>query len=245
MMFTVALVGPDGAGKTTISRRMARMLPLPIKYIYMGRGRGSSNHLLPTTRFIEMLKGRRKGDVGAGSKRGLTDEPVPRAQSKLKRFAVNFKMTLGTINQICEECFRQGLTWYYQRRGNIVMFDRHFSFDFQVNSLVTNNAENSPGRRLHGFFLNRVYPRPDMVIYLDAPSEVLFNRKFEGTPARLEQQRQCFSQLGKQIKNFFVLDASQPEDEVAQSAANLIWAFHQAKLKPGTRARAKAVKADL
>ena len=32
-LFSVALVGPDGSGKTTISRRLRETLPLPIKYV--------------------------------------------------------------------------------------------------------------------------------------------------------------------------------------------------------------------
>ena len=55
-MFTVALIGPDGAGKTTIGKRIEHTLPLPVKYVYMGVNLDSSNHMLPTTRLIKALK---------------------------------------------------------------------------------------------------------------------------------------------------------------------------------------------
>jgi shikimate kinase len=31
--FTVALIGPDGAGKTTVARRLQRELALPVEYV--------------------------------------------------------------------------------------------------------------------------------------------------------------------------------------------------------------------
>src|SRR5439155_10211002 len=54
--FTVALIGPDGAGKTTVSRRIEQSLPVPVKYIYMGVNTDASNVMLPTTRAIHALK---------------------------------------------------------------------------------------------------------------------------------------------------------------------------------------------
>src|SRR5437667_23836 len=50
--FTVALIGPDGAGKTTIGRRLEKSLPLPVRYLYMGVNAEASNALLPTTRVL-------------------------------------------------------------------------------------------------------------------------------------------------------------------------------------------------
>jgi len=35
-MFSVAVVGPDGSGKTTICRRLRDTLGLPTRYVYMG-----------------------------------------------------------------------------------------------------------------------------------------------------------------------------------------------------------------
>src|SRR5215216_3612604 len=53
---SVALVGPDGAGKTSITRRVAELLPLPNRVIYMGVNLESSSLMLPTTRLLLMGK---------------------------------------------------------------------------------------------------------------------------------------------------------------------------------------------
>src|SRR2546429_8516470 len=63
-MCPVALVGADGAGKSTIGRRLAATLPLPIKYLYMGDNADSANRLLPTTRLLRLVRRVARGRPG-------------------------------------------------------------------------------------------------------------------------------------------------------------------------------------
>ena len=63
-MTTVALIGPDGAGKTTVARKLADVLPVPVRYLYMGVSTDSSNVMLPTTRIIAArIRSRRDSDA--------------------------------------------------------------------------------------------------------------------------------------------------------------------------------------
>ncbi|MGH3470565.1 MAG: hypothetical protein ACRDPG_00785, partial [Nocardioidaceae bacterium] len=60
--FTVALVGADGAGKSTVSRMLTRTaLPRPVKRIYMGVNLEASTLMLPTTRLLLAAKRARGG----------------------------------------------------------------------------------------------------------------------------------------------------------------------------------------
>ena len=73
---TVALVGPDGAGKSTISARLRQAaLPAPVKTIYMGVNLEASTLMLPTTRLLLAAKRARGGrpDLVASSLRDVTD----------------------------------------------------------------------------------------------------------------------------------------------------------------------------
>ena len=55
-MFAVAVIGADGAGKTTVTKRLLETLPVRMKYLYMGWNPESSNFALPTSRLMLHLK---------------------------------------------------------------------------------------------------------------------------------------------------------------------------------------------
>lgn len=230
-MLSVALIGPDGAGKTTISRRLEQALPLHVKYVYMGINLGSSNVLLPTSWLI--VKIRRA--LGWTESRGVPTPAQRLEQGNLspgnavKRGAAWLRSYLRLANLLAEECFRHSLVWYYQRRGKIVLLDRWFFADYYTTN-DTDNPRQPLDRRIHAYMLERIYPRPDLVIYLEAPAEMLFARKGEGTLEALERQRQNYQQLRGVVKHFAVVDASQTEHVVAGEVTALIYDYYKAKV---------------
>jgi thymidylate kinase len=224
-MVSVALVGPDGAGKTTIGRRLERTFPVPLKYIYMGDNLDACNFLLPTTRLARALTRARRARLPAS---GLPDRsrPVGRAG----RVAAALRATAVWANHhLAEEWFRQLLAWYFQWRGAIVLFDRHFLADYYAHDVAPGRRRRSLGTRLHGLLLLHVYPRPDLVIFLDAPPAVVLARKGEGTLQTIEARRREYPPLVRLVERFAVVDASQPEDDVAQTVAALIASVHAAR----------------
>ena len=223
-MFTVALIGPDGAGKTTVARRLEDVLELPVKYLYMGINPDSSNHLLPTTRLVRTVKRARGAKPDAGGPRDSRDLRKPRPKGAARRVLALAKAPLRLANRLAEEWYRQCLAWYHVRRGTIVVFDRHFFSDYYAYD-IAGGSERPLSRRIHGFLLSRVYPAPDLVIYLDAPSDVLLARKGEGTIESLERRRGEYLELAPLVENFAVVDASGPLDDVTRGVAELICRF--------------------
>jgi predicted ATP-grasp superfamily ATP-dependent carboligase/thymidylate kinase len=224
-MFTVALIGADGAGKTTIGRRLENTLPLPVKYVYMGINLDASNHMLPTTRLLHFLR----RAWGIKPDNGPPDPDRVQAASKglVQRTTGNVRTGLSLAVRLSEEWFRQVLAWHYQRRGNIVLFDRHYFSDYYAHDIARNGRPRPLSKRIHGFMLERVYPKPDLVIFLDAPPEVLFARKGEGTLKALEHRRQEYLQMRSLVKHFAVVDARPPEDDVAYDVSELIKKFQR------------------
>jgi thymidylate kinase len=101
------------------------------------------------------------------------------------------------------------------------VFDRHFYADYHAYD-VDGGPGLSASRRIHGYLLERAYPKPDLVVYLDAPAEVLLERKGEGSVELLEQRRDDYLALRDVAPDFAVVDATQPLDEVTDRVVELI-----------------------
>lgn len=227
-MFTVALIGPDGAGKSTIGRKLEQISPLPAKYMYMGVNLESSNLVLPSTRLLLEVKRAR------GQRPDMATIPRHLYQAKkhpspLKKFVAGIRGMLRLINITTEEWFRQFVIWYYNLRGYYVILDRHFYFDYYAHDIANPDPNRPLHSRIHGFMLRKLYPRPDFVIFLDAPSEVLYARKPEGTLGSRESRRQEYVQLREIVKNSAVVDVSQPEEVVAREVCDLVMKFYYGK----------------
>jgi thymidylate kinase len=222
--FTVALIGPDGAGKTTVARRLERELPCPVEYVYMGVNPDSSNYLLPTTRAVHAFRRRRGHKPDTAGPRDSRHVGRARPRGFLRRGLRSVRSFARLGNRLAEEWHRALVASRRRREGAIVVFDRHFFADYYAYDVAA-KTNRSASRRLHGFILSRLYPRPDLVIYLDAPAEILLERKGEGTLDSLERRRLEYFELGRVLAGFSIVDASQPLETVTREVAETIEAF--------------------
>lgn len=211
---TVALVGPDGAGKTTIARRLEHEFDLPVAYVYMGVSAESSNHLLPTTRLVRAVR-RRAGVVERGPR-----PPRPASQSR-PSVVRSVRAGLRLANRIAEESYRQMIVSWHRAAGRVVLLDRHFFADYYIHD-VDSTETLSLSRRVHGAFISKVLPRPHLIIYLDVPADELFRRKGEGTVELLESMRAGYRRLERVAPKFVSVDANRPLDEVIANVTDLI-----------------------
>jgi thymidylate kinase len=176
--------------------------------------------MLPTTRIARRIK-RATGappDTAGPPSRGPRK---PRSRSFLKRRAADVRALLRVANRLAEEWYRQWLAWRWTRSGAVVLFDRHFFVDYHAYDVDT-SGDRSWSQRLHGAILRRFYPRPDLVIYLDAPGEVLLARKGEGSVEALERRRAEYRAIAPHVDDFVEVDATRPLEDVTARVADII-----------------------
>lgn len=211
---TVALVGPDGAGKSTVCAGLRSAdLPRPVRVVYMGVNLEASSLMLPTTRLVLAVKRRR------GRRPDLVASPQAAEGPGRTRRPVKDAARLGTW--MLEEWFRQAVATSYSRRGSIVVFDRHFFADYYHADVRDDDARTSL-RRLHGWMLDHAYPKPGLTMLLDAPAERLHARKPDSTVEWLELRRRQYLELADVMPGFVVVDADRPLEQVVADAAEII-----------------------
>lgn len=114
-------------------------------------------------------------------------------------------------------------TWSYpalhlaRARSTLVLNDRHF-----LDILVDQRRYRYGGPLWLLRLIRRLIPKPDLVILLDAPPEVLQARKQELSFAETARQCNAYLALMPEIQNGYVVNSSQPFDRVVEDVSELI-----------------------
>lgn len=104
-------------------------------------------------------------------------------------------------------------------RDGLVLFDR-----FHGDLLIDPRRYRYGGSLWLARLASRLMPQPDLILYLDAPPEVLLARKQEVSREALERSRECYLQFGKKHRQFILIDVNRPLDEVITDVISRIHA---------------------
>lgn len=221
-MASVALIGGDGAGKTTVARRLAEAGDLKIEYLYLGMSAQSGDHLLPTSRLLLRLRRRayrRKAEESPGGRsEGVRIPASDYEYSGRKRGSL--WVTARLVNRFVEAWYRQIISLFLQARGYTVVYDRHLLFDAGI--LDPSRSPRRLSERIYRRIMRSLYPRPDAVILLDASGEVLHSRKGEASPEYLDRETEMYLAQATHVRRFVRLDATRPLAEVVEEAKAIV-----------------------
>jgi len=184
----VALLGPDGSGKTSVISRMARS-PDPFMHIV-------DRHLFPGW----LPLGRRGTAAGNTVPHPHDTTNRTAVSSALKLVAWYLEFTLGWALRL----------WRPLVEGSMVIFDR-YAYDILVDP--RRYRYGGPSWLARAFA--RAVPRPDLCIALDAPAQMLAARKREIGLPELERQRGAYRALVVSLPGGRVVDASRSPERVA------------------------------
>ena len=198
----VATAGPDGSGKSTVSRRVAVVLSdafTPVVERYMG----GKQFVLPTKRLLRVFERaiRRRGarEDASGASDPLTSVPS---------WACNFSVLHYFADLWARYLFQIRPA---QSRGGLVLCDRYF-YDIFVRRVWV--CENRWIRSL----LLALTPRPSVILLLTGDAEVIAARKGENTADETARQLKEFAALRNLGGGVVVLDCENSLDDNVISA---------------------------
>jgi thymidylate kinase len=130
------------------------------------------------------------------------------------------------LNRFLEAWYRQIISLWYQVRGYVVIYDRHFLFDSAPPVVDTRPRWQMQLDALNYWVLSSFFPKPHLTVFLDAPADLLFARKGEATPEYLDRQRDAYLEQGKRVANFVRVDAAQPLEGVFDDVQRIVLEFN-------------------
>ena len=184
----IAFGGVDGAGKSALTERLLEWSPY--------------RHELRLHARPELLK-----PLGWYLGRSAAASSDPHAPAASGRIVSALRLTYLWADFVLGYWVR---IWPVRARGGLVISERWW-WDMFV------DPRRHRMRRMPRLVraLGRAVPKPDAFLLLDAPSEVIRERKRELDPEEIERQRAAWAELGATAAPTRMIDVSRPLSEVA------------------------------
>lgn len=192
----VALLGPDGSGKSTVLRELEKIFVPPL---------AAGMRVFHRSQLL-------------GSKKAASDNQI----------FYQTERPYGPVRSIGKLLVRASewllRIWPQRQSAQILFLDRYYLFDLLVD----------PGRYRYGGplwlarWVAQVLPKPDVIFLLDAPPEVLLERKREVSAEELARQRAAYLALVTPLPNGYVLDTTRPLEAVCADIQRIVVAYAQA-----------------
>ncbi|WP_050698565.1 hypothetical protein [Anaeromassilibacillus senegalensis] len=198
---SVAFLSPDGGGKSTVISSVSKTVCgsfYGIEQIYF------RPHLLKNLGHYNPLHPSDEAESNPDPHGKELNNPL---KSMLRYFYYNMDYLLGTWCKVLP----------LKIRKKLVLFDRYY-YDYYVD--LKRYQYRLPKWFPKAFAWS--IPKPNLVFILDAPAEVLYERKQELPLNELARQRLEYQKVAKSLPNAHLIDATKPVEEVTGEITEII-----------------------
>jgi thymidylate kinase len=224
---TIAFVGPDGSGKSTVVKHIRRWLAwrVNVRPLYMGTTQPSRG-----TRMVKMF-GRLPQVLYAACRRVFGRNSLPARMADGPRRLFEYLRYLAEARDRLKR-FRSGQQ--AAARGAIAIYDRYPLAAVQImnHSMDGPRIASSSGARMG--WVARAFARveermyrqilpPEHLFALQIRPEVSLARKPEHRRAAIEAKSQAMAQVMRADANVIVIDAEQPLEQVLLQIKSALW----------------------
>lgn len=207
----VALLGLDGSGKSTVMQEVEKLFSPPlfagVKTFYRHPG------FLYTHRVESQRDSSHSGDDQI-VRDHFADPPHGAVKSIVKLGIFALDWLIGYWGNIVR----------LRAKGYLIILDRYYWVDLIIAPIRYRYGASPRLTRL----APKILPKPDLVIWLDAPIEVLQSRKKEVPLQEATRQRSAYLELIPKLSNSYTVDASKPLEEVVSEVRQIILGHGQA-----------------
>ena len=188
----VVFLGPDGAGKSSAIEGLSRLLEPAF-------ARQEIRGFAPA--FARLL----------GRRPCSTAEPhgLPKRSPTTSLLRAGYWLAFNLWSHLS--------LWMARARSTLVLYDRHFS-DILIDPCRYRYGGPRWALRLNAWLV----PRPDLVLMLDAPTEILQRRKQEVPFAETARQLMSYRKFVSGLSNGHIIDAACSREQVTAKAAWII-----------------------
>ncbi len=215
----IVFIGPDGAGKTTVSKNIYQWLgwKFETEAVYLGSGGNYFNNVKNTYKLIRMTLKRlcKLNDIKRNNKSTKSDNEI--RPSLLRQ--LYYLNVARHVNSILHKLNR------YRLSGGLVVLDRFPQTQFE--GIYDGAKTEKRYKRINKMelkYLNIVNQvQPDLVIKLRITSEVAASRKPDHNYEEIVRKVNITEELKYPRSKVYIVDAQQPLDKELIEIKRIIW----------------------
>jgi len=199
----IVIIGPDGSGKSTTANNLIHS---DIKRLFLKKNyfHGHFQFLPELKKIVSFFKGQKLGTQSPENTHPVPSKPLGMLRSTIYPLYYGFNYFLGHY-----------FMWKEKARAGLVIFDRYF-YDYMIQRLYINCP------RWVLYFISKIIPQPDILIYLGNNPETIYARKPELSFEEIKRQLKICECIISRFRNGYVIDAYVAPDEVVKNIQGII-----------------------